>query len=45
MTMTMNRLITAMLKNPERSRTVLAVVGAIGALLAIGVGLAAECLK
>ena len=42
MTMSMERFIAAMLKDPERSRTVLAVVAAIGGLLAVGLGIAAE---
>ena len=45
MTMSMGRFIAAMLKDPERSRTVLAVAAAIGGLLAVGLGIAAECLK
>ena len=44
-TMTKNRLIAAILKDPERSRTVLAVAAAIGGLLAVGLGIAAEFFK
>ncbi len=44
-TMAKNRLIAAILKDSERSRTVLAVAAAIGGLLAVGLGIAAEFFK